>query len=212
MNNYDHESDDNIQFSDNYDDNDFFNDKSKTIESVKQKSVTPKKPVSIKPTENSIDESMNMNDAYDDDDWGNKSASKSVISAAPKIEVEKAKVLTPSPITKKASETKNIPSRVPQEKKAAAPRFDYLNFGNDDNSDEDKDSYSKDEGFESGSKAASKLESSQGYGDIRREVSMVGPALVSGLQNPSPTTNIVQASNQNVFGSRNTKNDGAYNF
>ena len=36
MNNSD--SDDNIQFSDNYDDNDFFNDKSqksKTIESVK---------------------------------------------------------------------------------------------------------------------------------------------------------------------------------
>jgi hypothetical protein len=53
-------------------------------------------------TENSIDESMNMNDAYDDDDWGNKSASKSVISAAPKIEVQKPKVVTPSPITNKA--------------------------------------------------------------------------------------------------------------
>jgi hypothetical protein len=43
-----------------------------------------------------------MNDAYDDDDWGNKSASKSVISAAPKIEVQKPKVVTPSPITNKA--------------------------------------------------------------------------------------------------------------
>ena len=92
-----------------------------------------------------------MNDAYDDDDWGNKSASKSVISAAPKIEVQKPKVVTPSPITNKAQDKPIIPTKVAP--KAAAPRFDYLNFGNDsNNSDEDKDSYSKDEGFESGSK------------------------------------------------------------
>jgi len=35
MNNYDNDSDNNINFSDNYDDNEFFNDKSKSIQSVK---------------------------------------------------------------------------------------------------------------------------------------------------------------------------------
>ena len=85
MNNNDNDSDNNINFSDNYDDNDFFNDKSKSIESVKQKSidVATKKVMSIKKSTNTIDESLN--DAYDDDDWGDKSAS---VSAA-NITVEK---------------------------------------------------------------------------------------------------------------------------
>jgi hypothetical protein len=98
MNNYDNDS---VDFSDNYEDNEFFNDKSKTVESVKKSVDVPsKKVVSIKKSSNTIEESFNDN--YDDDDWGdNKSASIS----AQKVVVDKPTVKTPTLLTKKKSET-----------------------------------------------------------------------------------------------------------
>ena len=93
MNNYGNDSDDNINFSDNYDDDGFFNnksEKSKTIESKKDQ--VSKKVISVKKSSNEIDESIN--DAYDDDDWGEKSNDKS----ASKNELDEPMAKAPTPI------------------------------------------------------------------------------------------------------------------
>ena len=62
--------------------------------------MAAKKVMSIKKSSNTLEESLNDN--YDDDDWGdNKSSSIS----APKVVVDKPSVKTPTPLTKKKSET-----------------------------------------------------------------------------------------------------------
>lgn len=137
-------SDDSIDnFSDNYDDG-FFNDKSeksKNIESVKNdieaatKGVT--KRISLmsankKETSNSNNEES-INDVYNDNDWGGNSVSQSKNT----IDQPMAKVFTP--LSKKESDNQ-INSRSKPVPAAAAPRFDYLNFRND-NESPDGDSY-----------------------------------------------------------------------